>query len=45
MIKSKKIDFFSRERLVMKMKKMNLRQLNLRNFIRIKELKKMKKTL
>jgi len=48
MIKTKKkIDYFFkiiflRERLVMKMKKMHLRHLNLRNFMIIQKLKKMK---
>jgi len=33
MIKNKNINLFSRERLVIKMKKMHLRQLNLRNYM------------
>jgi len=39
----KKLIFFSKERLEIKMKKVYLRQLNSWNFTRIQKLKKMKK--
>jgi len=42
MIKSRRIDSFSKGMLVMKMKKMYLRHLNLRNFTIIQKMKKMK---
>jgi len=42
MMKSKRFYFFSKEMLVMKMKKMHLYPLNMKTFMRIQELKTMK---
>jgi len=44
-MKSKIINFFSKEMFVMKMKKMHQHQLNLRNFMRTQKLKTMIKQL